>query len=319
MLALGNEFGIPQAGEPPGDDRVGRYFRRLDPTRLYAEGSNNEFGNPTVNPNDDYFTTFRTGRAQRPVRGSFATVDAPAGARAGRSALARWPTYRDIDRRHRRAGHRPRGGPVHGLPQLPRNRQVHRRDRGCGITRSSARTLAIKGMLDQADDFFHASGRWPCSVIARRSRPPCARPGFGGFQLLDIMDYQEQGTALVGILDAFMDCKGLIRPDEWRRVLLRDRAAGADVEVHVDGTDETFTAAVEVAHYGPAAVAARPCRSGRCSRAHGQDCSLQATWPRSTFPQGGSFAWARSTSRLTAIATPQKLTLELRLPGHAVS
>ena len=32
-------------------------------------------------------------------------------------------------------------------------------------------------------------------------------PGMAGFQLLDLQDYPGQGTALVGILDAFMDNK----------------------------------------------------------------------------------------------------------------
>ncbi|MFR5758489.1 MAG: hypothetical protein ACLUE2_10410 [Bacteroides cellulosilyticus] len=37
-------------------------------------------------------------------------------------------------------------------------------------------------------------------------------PGFGGFQLLDLQDYPGQGSALVGILDAFMDSKGIVCP-----------------------------------------------------------------------------------------------------------
>ena len=37
-------------------------------------------------------------------------------------------------------------------------------------------------------------------------------PGMAGFQLLDLQDYPGQGTALVGILDAFMDNKGLKPP-----------------------------------------------------------------------------------------------------------
>ena len=42
-------------------------------------------------------------------------------------------------------------------------------------------------------------------------------PGFGGFQLLDIQDYPGQGSAYVGILDAFMESKGLTTPMEWRQ------------------------------------------------------------------------------------------------------
>ena len=40
-------------------------------------------------------------------------------------------------------------------------------------------------------------------------------PGFGGFQLLDLQDYPGQGSALVGILDAFMDSKGIVAPEPF--------------------------------------------------------------------------------------------------------
>ncbi|MEG0647264.1 MAG: hypothetical protein RR471_08840 [Bacteroides sp.] len=37
-----------------------------------------------------------------------------------------------------------------------------------------------------------------------------------GFQLLDLQDYPGQGSAFVGVLDAFMDSKGLVTPEKWR-------------------------------------------------------------------------------------------------------
>ena len=37
-----------------------------------------------------------------------------------------------------------------------------------------------------------------------------------GFQILDLQDFIGQGTALVGILNAFMENKGLITADDWR-------------------------------------------------------------------------------------------------------
>ena len=38
-----------------------------------------------------------------------------------------------------------------------------------------------------------------------------------GFQLLDLQDFPGQGTALVGVLNALMESKGLITAEEWRR------------------------------------------------------------------------------------------------------
>jgi hypothetical protein len=39
--------------------------------------------------------------------------------------------------------------------------------------------------------------------------------GIAGFQLLDLQDFPGQGTALVGILDAFMDSKNVISREKW--------------------------------------------------------------------------------------------------------
>ena len=41
--------------------------------------------------------------------------------------------------------------------------------------------------------------------------------GMAGFQLLDLQDFPGQGTALVGILDAFMDSKNVISAEKWRQ------------------------------------------------------------------------------------------------------
>ena len=41
-----------------------------------------------------------------------------------------------------------------------------------------------------------------------------------GFQLLDLQDYPGQGTALVGILDAFMDNKGLITAENGKNLAM---------------------------------------------------------------------------------------------------
>ncbi|HEX3022461.1 MAG TPA: hypothetical protein VHP81_08730 [Lachnospiraceae bacterium] len=41
-----------------------------------------------------------------------------------------------------------------------------------------------------------------------------------GFQILDIQDFSGQGTALVGILDAFMESKGHVTPKGMEKFLL---------------------------------------------------------------------------------------------------
>jgi hypothetical protein len=77
--------------------------------------------------------------------------------------------------------------------------------------------LKKSGMFDQNSDFHKASGA--LSVICYRAEIEAAlRTGnLAGYQLLDLQDYPGQGTALVGILDAFMESKGVVEVEDWRK------------------------------------------------------------------------------------------------------
>ena len=51
--------------------------------------------------------------------------------------------------------------------------------------------------------FMMASGKWSALLYRADIEMNLRTPEWGGFQLLDLQDYPGQGTALVGILDAF--------------------------------------------------------------------------------------------------------------------
>ena len=110
--------------------------------------------------------------------------------------------------------------------------------------------LAAKHMLDLAPRFFQATGRQAVLLYKEEIEVLCARPGEAGFSLLDLHDYPTQGTALVGPLDPFWDSKGFVTPQTHRQY------CGATVPLlrmkkRTFTSDETFTATVDVAHFGP--------------------------------------------------------------------
>lgn len=80
-----------------------------------------------------------------------------------------------------------------------------------------ARDLEKKGRLHLADDYLMASGKLAVILYKEEIERALKTPGFSGFQLLDLHDFPGQGTALVGIIDAFWESKGLIDPEEFRR------------------------------------------------------------------------------------------------------
>ena len=105
------------------------------------------------------------------------------------------------------------------------------------------------GMLDKAEKFFQASGKLAVMCYREEIEAALRTPGFGGFQLLDLQDFPGQGTALVGILDSFMDSKGFITPGEWRE-FCSDIVLLACFEKYTYCIGEKFQAEIKVAHYG---------------------------------------------------------------------
>jgi hypothetical protein len=69
-----------------------------------------------------------------------------------------------------------------------------------------------------------------------------------GFQLLDLQDYPGQGTALVGILDAFMESKNVVSREEWLHSC-NDVVLLLLMPKFCWQIDENFQAQVQVSNY----------------------------------------------------------------------
>ncbi len=110
-------------------------------------------------------------------------------------------------------------------------------------------TLKNNHMGHLADSLLLASGRLQVLCYKADIEAALRTKDMAGFQLLDLHDFPGQGTALVGVLDAFWDEKGYVTPEEFRRF------NGATVPLARLGkriflNNDTLKASVEVAHYG---------------------------------------------------------------------
>jgi hypothetical protein len=104
-------------------------------------------------------------------------------------------------------------------------------------------------MADEAAGFLQASGKLQALAYKNEIEKALRTPGYSGYQLLSLNDYPGQGTALVGVLNAFWEEKGYITAKQFKRF------SGSTVPLirtakFVYAGDEVFEAAVEVAHYG---------------------------------------------------------------------
>ena len=113
--------------------------------------------------------------------------------------------------------------------------------------------LQQKGFLHKADDYLKASGNLAAILYKEEIERAMKTPQQSGYQLLDLHDFPGQGTALVGLLDAFWDSKGVIEPQRFRE-FCAPVVPLARFDKAVWKADETFTAHVDIANYSPASV-----------------------------------------------------------------
>lgn len=76
--------------------------------------------------------------------------------------------------------------------------------------------LEERGLLPYAAEALYASGKLAGACYKLELEAAFRSAELSGFQLLDIKDFTGQGTALVGILNAFHKNKGIIPRSEWR-------------------------------------------------------------------------------------------------------
>ena len=244
MMTLGNEL--------DGDERVMRgicdHFRAIDARHLYAMGTNHFHWDVRLREGDDFWVIKETG-PDLPVRGASFQTD-------GHVEHSSPSTMTDYSRAMR-------GVPMpvigHEMAQYEVYPDYSEIPKYTGVTRAHnleifRERLEAAGMLDQANAFLRASGLFSAILHREDVEAALRTPGFGGFQMLDLQDFSGQGTALVGMLNVFMESKGLIDPEEWREFcspivpLLR-------MDKYTWESNETFRASIDLAHYGPTDLA----------------------------------------------------------------
>ncbi len=275
MFSLGNELW----GSPKRLGEMIAYYKQDEQRILFTQGCNNFQFWPNLLPEDDFFVGVRLNK-ERLIRGSYGMCDAP----LGHVQSQRPSTMHHYDGMILPIAsemHNSQDAPdeieiqygtgvkkVHvdkASDGLIPDRPVvtHEIGQYCmypnfkeipkykGILKARnfeifQERLKEKGMLCQAEDFFLSSGKLAVQCYKEELEAAMRSKFIAGFQILDIQDFTGQGTALVGILDAFMDSKGLISPEKWRS-FCSDSVILAQFPSYVLGDD--FSASVSIRHY----------------------------------------------------------------------
>jgi hypothetical protein len=310
LFALGNEM----YGGRDARGTLINEFRHLDDRHLYAQSSNYEFGAPKLADGDEYWTTFRTRHGgEGNVRGSYSHADKP----LGHVQIATPATTNDYAQAIGGVSVPVIGHEVGQYQVFPHFEEI---PKYTGVLKPwnlevFRRRLEAKGMLDEDKAFVKASGA--LAVINYREDVEAAlrTKGFGGFQLLDVQDFPGQGTALVGILDAFMDSKGLITPAQWRQ-FCAPVVTLARFSKYAWSSDETFAGQIQVANYGPSTLT-NAVMIWRLQEAHGREVA-EGRFAARDIPQGSLTDVGTIHTPLAKAATPTKLQLTLGIEGTEV-
>lgn len=240
-LSLGNELW----GSKDVLNRMMRAYREADDTKLYSSGANNYQFVPDVLDEENVFVGVRMGR-ERLIRGSYAMCDAPQGivqttapesvsnydasivpetlgqsGEAGKVQIQYGTGVKEVDAQSADAlipdvpviSHEvgqyvfyPDFSeiPHYTGPLKPRNIEAMREN------------LERAGLYGEHEAFFRQTGHLAVDCYKREIETLLRSREVSGFQLLDLQDYTGQGTALVGVLNAMMENKGLISAEEWR-------------------------------------------------------------------------------------------------------
>lgn len=110
-------------------------------------------------------------------------------------------------------------------------------------------SLAAQHMSDEAEWFLYASGKLQTLCYKEEIESALRTPGMGGFELLGLTDFPGQGTALVGVLDAFWDDKGYVTAAQFSR-FCNAVTPLARLEKRVFTADEMLSADLEIANFG---------------------------------------------------------------------
>jgi hypothetical protein len=297
---------MSHGNEPAGPDEGAEYLtqwieknRELDGRRLYTGGS----GWPMIPANQFHVTSqpriYHWGdgsnsrinahppETRTDYRGFVASADRPVIAHE----IGQWCVYPNFDEIPKYTGH-----------LKPRNFEIFRD------------LLANVGLAEQAHDFLMASGALQVLCYKEEIESALRTPGFVGFQLLGLSDFPGQGTAPVGVLDAFWDAKPYIDAASFRR-FCGPTVPLARLDRRCFATDQAVAADLELAHYGPSDLIDATVewklelvRSG---------AAISQGEFKTSAPTGNLTPIGSITAPLASVAGPAKLRLIVRVPEAA--
>lgn len=171
------------------------------------------------------------------------------------------------------------------------------------------------GLLDRNKEIAWASGKFQLVCYKEELEANLRTPGLAGHQMLDIRDYLGQGTALIGVLDAFWKPKSYVSGNEFRR-FHSETVPLARLKKRVFTTADSIDCEVEIYHFGGKPIpAAKP--YWKIVSTDGTVLN-QGRWETREIPIGKDISLGRVKTALSNVPAPAACKLVVGLEGSSI-
>lgn len=172
--------------------------------------------------------------------------------------------------------------------------------------------LERKGLANKADDYLMATGKLAALLYKEEIERAMKTPGISGIQLLDLHDFPGQGTALVGLLNAFWESKGITEAATFRQACAPVTPLARFAKATYT-SEEVFEAAIEIVNYSDTAIE-NAVIGWKLADREGQAVA-QGEFPARSLPVGENSPAGDIRCPLSAITEAKELTLSATLKG----
>jgi len=247
MLTLGNELQAQDEGRERMRELV-RTAKRMDPTRLYANGSNAFYGEEGCDPESDFYTSQSCKDVV--IRGTFSGMrgylneNYPSADRTYDEAMA------EIRKGYQKPVFSFEVGQFEVLPDFEELESFHGISDPVNLKLIKKR-VEERGLLPTWEKYVEATGELSRLAYREEIEAAMRTRELSGISLLGLQDFPGQGTALVGMMNSHLEPKpyDFARPERFREFFQECRIL-VKLPHYTYEAGERLIAEVEAANFG---------------------------------------------------------------------
>lgn len=247
MLTLGNELQAQDEGRERMRELL-RTAKRMDPTRLYANGSNAFYGEEGCDPESDFYTSQSCKDVV--IRGTFSGMrgylneNYPSADRTYDEAMA------EIRKEYQKPVFSFEVGQFEVLPDFEELESFHGISDPVNLKLIKKR-VEERGLLPTWEKYVEATGELSRLAYREEIEAAMRTRELSGISLLGLQDFPGQGTALVGMMNSHLEPKpyDFARPERFREFFQECRIL-VKLPHYTYEAGERLIAEVEAANFG---------------------------------------------------------------------